>query len=47
MSDSRALLYANGLNENTVRQLTWMDRQGKTLGTVGEPGSCQSNTRKS
>ena len=37
VSDTGVLLHASGLTLDT-RQLTWLDRDGKALGTVGEPG---------
>jgi len=37
VSATGALVYAHGVARPTTR-LTWMDRAGRTLGTVGEPG---------
>ena len=42
VSDTGVLLYANGLSQNGARRLTWVDRDGKTLGTLGEPGVYRS-----
>jgi eukaryotic-like serine/threonine-protein kinase len=39
VSASGALAYRTGGPAGAVFQLTWFDRQGKTLGTFGEPGS--------
>jgi eukaryotic-like serine/threonine-protein kinase len=38
VSNTGVLLYAQGVTQATTR-LTWIDREGKTLGTVGEPAS--------
>ena len=37
-SDTGALLFAHGVTTPTTR-LTWFDREGKTLATVGDPSS--------
>ena len=39
-SDTGVLLYAHGITQAATR-LTWMDREGKSLGTVGDPALYQ------
>jgi Tol biopolymer transport system component len=38
VSDTGVLLYAQGVTQTATR-LTWVDREGKPLGTVGDPAS--------
>ena len=41
MSDTGVLLYASGLGQGN-RQLTWLDRKGNVLGTIGERAAYQN-----
>jgi hypothetical protein len=40
VSDTGVLVYAHGITQPTTR-LTWMDREGRSLGTVGDPALYQ------
>jgi eukaryotic-like serine/threonine-protein kinase len=38
ISDNGMLAYGNGLSNTEGREMAWMDRTGKRLGVVGQPG---------
>jgi serine/threonine protein kinase/Tol biopolymer transport system component len=41
MSSAGVLVYASGQGVRTTTQLTWLDREGRRLGTVGDQGAIQ------